>query len=82
MDVCLNQPLRIKESTSARDKSQSKSSLPHTRSDSKPCIDSKTLYDTLYKSFPNAALFSVVPGYNVTSSIPTHEQEPDLAFRI
>ena len=37
-----------------------------THNPTRPLLDAKTLYDTLYKSFPNAAIFTVVPGHPVT----------------
>ena len=76
IECCFNRPHRLKETQSTPPSSTPTSSTPSVLE--KPLINNKTFYDTLYKSFPKAAIFTVVPGYlvpSLTKSTPIPEPE-------
>ena len=94
IEVCLSRPRRIKETAPLQESTPtavapfSRKQCPEARpttaatSSPKPCLDSRTLFDTLFKSYPKAAVFSVVLGYHVPVASPTSDPEPELPLSL
>ena len=86
IDVCLSQPQRIKESvplrecqpTAASKQRPEYRSPAHTTPSKRPRLDTKTLFDSLFKSYPCSSIFTIVPGYAIATPTPDPAREPEL----
>ena len=86
INVCLSRSQRIKESVLLREcqpTAASKQCLEYrspayTTPSKRPRLDTKTLFESLFKSYPRSSIFTVIPGYAVASPTPDTACEPEL----